>query len=156
MRAIRSTASLWRTKPVSTGRISLGSADQLAFVVQLTLVCVLHRSVVASCQNKCKSCPAEPLLLLPPPLPRARASPPVRAQRTTSERERGSVISLSALRFVRSTHSFCLVFDELMKEGAPSGLTSQTPSDQSRSFSLSQNHTHTRTPSRRFARPLTC
>ena len=54
------------------------------------------------------------------------------------------MISLSALMFVRSTHSFCLVFDELMKEGAPSGLTSQTPSDQSRSFSLSQNHTHTR------------
>ena len=57
------------------------------------------------------------------------------------------MISLSALMFVRSTHSFCLVFDELMKEGAPAplGLTSQTPSDQSRSFSLSQNHTHTHT-----------
>ena len=65
------------------------------------------------------------------------------------------MISLSALMFVRSTHSFCLVFDELMKEGAPSGLTSQTPSDQSRSFSLSQNHTHAESKVRSSTHMLT-
>ena len=67
------------------------------------------------------------------------------------------MISLSALMFVRSTHSFCLVFDELMEEAAPapSGITSQTPSDQSRSFSLSQNHTHAESKVRSSTHMLT-